>query len=204
MNSGGYLSIRFGEVNIHSYSPTLRRIIVLVYTTQVYSNSQTITLLSDEIGFARHFFLRKPSGREYHLTSRDWGANQIARKVFTCVVYTNCSYRVSPNGSLASPISIIAISFCQGTHRASRVQGFQHGLAAFFPGNTFNKNKPKQHLTTSLKISHDVVRCSNLKFVMASQTKPYEKARSTVNCKKVQQFSSEKSTLYLFALPCSM
>ena len=31
----GYLPSRFGEVNIHRYSPTLRRIIVLVYTTQV-------------------------------------------------------------------------------------------------------------------------------------------------------------------------
>ena len=34
VNSGGYLPSRFGEVNIHRYSPTLRRIIVLVYTTQ--------------------------------------------------------------------------------------------------------------------------------------------------------------------------
>ena len=35
VNSGGYLTSRFGEVNIHRYSPTLRRINVLVYTTQV-------------------------------------------------------------------------------------------------------------------------------------------------------------------------
>ena len=35
VNSGGYLPSRFSEVNIHRYSPTLRRIIVLVYTTQV-------------------------------------------------------------------------------------------------------------------------------------------------------------------------
>ena len=41
------------------------------------------------MGFARHFFLRKPPGGEYHLISRDWGTNQIARKaLFTCVVYT--------------------------------------------------------------------------------------------------------------------
>ena len=42
MNSGGYLPSRFGEVNIHCYSPTLSRIILLVYTTQVYSNSQIV------------------------------------------------------------------------------------------------------------------------------------------------------------------
>ena len=35
VNSGGYLPNRFGKVNIHRYSPTLRRIIVLIYTTQV-------------------------------------------------------------------------------------------------------------------------------------------------------------------------
>ena len=35
VNCGGYLPRRFGEVNIHLYSPTLRRIIVLVYATQV-------------------------------------------------------------------------------------------------------------------------------------------------------------------------
>ena len=35
VTSGGYLQSRFGEVNIHCYSLTLRRIIALVYTTQV-------------------------------------------------------------------------------------------------------------------------------------------------------------------------
>ena len=56
VNSGGYLPSRFGEVNIHRYSPALRRIIVLVYTTQCNSSSQIVILFSDEMGFARHFF----------------------------------------------------------------------------------------------------------------------------------------------------
>ena len=43
VSSGGYLPSCFGKVNIHCYSPTLRRIIVLVYTTQAISNSQIVT-----------------------------------------------------------------------------------------------------------------------------------------------------------------
>ena len=35
---------------------------VLVYTTQVYSNSKIVTLFSDEMGLARHFF--SPGSRQ--------------------------------------------------------------------------------------------------------------------------------------------
>ena len=44
------------------------------------------------MAFARHFFLPQLQG-EYHLTSQDWGTNQISQKaIFTCVVYTNIIY----------------------------------------------------------------------------------------------------------------
>ena len=56
VNSGGHLPSRFGEVNIHRYSPTLRRIIALVYTTQLYSDSQIVALFSDRMGLASRFF----------------------------------------------------------------------------------------------------------------------------------------------------
>ena len=42
------------------------------------------------MGFACHYFCRKPPRGEQHLISQDWGTNQIVRKaLFTCVVYTN-------------------------------------------------------------------------------------------------------------------
>ena len=58
VNSGGYLPSRFLEVNIHRYSPTPRRIIVLVFIIQhkFSTNSQIVILFSDEKGFAHHFF----------------------------------------------------------------------------------------------------------------------------------------------------
>ena len=71
MNSGGYLQSRFGE--------------------------QIVVLISEKMGFAHHFFLRKLPGDEQHLISRDWGTNQIAHYslvLYIVLIYTPKTQRL--------------------------------------------------------------------------------------------------------------
>ena len=68
------------------------------------SNSQIDTLFSDEMGFARHFFLPRPPGGEYHLISRDRGTIKSREKHYSLVLYIlkpyilrfNCDWRGQP------------------------------------------------------------------------------------------------------------
>ena len=61
VNSGGYLPRRSGSVNIHHYSPPLRRIIVkycfsIIIQHKFNSNSQLLILFSSKMGFVCYFF----------------------------------------------------------------------------------------------------------------------------------------------------
>ena len=114
---------------IHRYSPTPTRIIVYHIQPMFNSNSQIVALFSVIKSCSWvNFFLRMPSGGEYHLISRDWGTNQIAWKaLFTCVVYTKLGYPLiarpravncgMENGCGAPVPEFLTIRFCPDPSR---------------------------------------------------------------------------------------
>ena len=80
------------EVNIYHFSPTLRWILDLVYTTQENSRPQTVILFCDKFGKNQsHFVFAR---RWIAKVSGVWVANQSARKAD----YSELSLRRTPSG----------------------------------------------------------------------------------------------------------
>ena len=103
VNSGGYLPS--GEVNNYHSSPTLRWIIVLVYTKQVDSQHQIVPFLWEwKANLAREVQKHAGGGGGYQMLSRAWVANQSARKTLsTGLVYTNSQYPACTSWHYLSP-----------------------------------------------------------------------------------------------------
>ena len=99
------------RVNIHRYSPTLSRIIILVV-----QYSRIVTSFYDEMGFAR-FFLRKPPGGEYHLIFPEEPIKSHKKHHFSLALYILIISRAFPGRQSQSRHGLILPLLCRAASR---------------------------------------------------------------------------------------